>query len=132
MSDPELTTFQANQRYIKEGDGWRLGWDGNAPDFQGLLGGKGWAIELTALEFQEFCRLAQQLAQTMQAMASELMDEERITCEAESDLIWLEVEGFPTAYSLRFILHGGRRCEGQWDESAVAGIVPAITRLTLF
>jgi hypothetical protein len=66
-----------------------------------------------------------QLAQTMSQMASELMDEEKIACEAESDLLWMEVEGYPSAYTLRFILNTGRRCEGSWLAQAVPGLVQA-------
>lgn len=120
------------QRFVKEGPGWRLGWDDTALDYQGLLGGLGWAVELTEPEFKEFCRLTHQASQTMAAMATELMDEERLTCEAESDLLWLEVEGFPTAYTLRFMLHGGRRCEGQWEPDAALQVVQAMAHLALF
>jgi hypothetical protein len=117
---------------MKEGEGWRLGWDDAAPGYKGLLGGANWALELTADEFQDFCRLARQLADTLCAMATELMAEERITCEAESDLIWLEAEGFPKTYTLRFILTTGRQCEGQWEESATRELITALGQLTLF
>ena len=117
---------------MTEGQGWRLGWDPDATNYQGLLGGDGWALELTAEEFQDFCRLAGDLAQTMAAMTAELMDEERITCEAESDLIWLEAEGFPTQYSLRLIVTTGRRGEGSWHESVVTDLLAAVAGLTVF
>jgi hypothetical protein len=120
------------QRYMKEGQGWRLGWDPAVPVYQGLLGGVSWALELTAPEFQDFCRLAQQLAQNMGTMAAELMDEERITCEAESDLIWLEADGFAHDFTLRFILTTGRQVEGQWNETAAAELISALAGLTLF
>jgi len=48
-----------------------------------------------------FCRLSGQLVETMSHLASELMEEEKISCEAESDLLWLQVEGYAHAYSLR-------------------------------
>ncbi|MGB3312583.1 MAG: DUF1818 family protein [Nodosilinea sp.] len=120
------------QRFTKEGQGWRLGWDATAPDYKGLLGGATWAIELTEAEFSTFRRLAVDISQTMAAIAAELMEAERITCEAEADGLWLEVEGFPDAYSLRFILASGRRCEGEWDTFAAQQIVQAIQHLTLF
>ncbi|MGF1569973.1 MAG: DUF1818 family protein [Nodosilinea sp.] len=120
-----------DQRFLKEGNGWRLGWDAAAPHYKGLLAGADWAIELTELEFQEFCRLAPQLVQSLQTVAPELMDEERITCEAESELIWLELEGFPTAYSLRLIIHTGRRCEGGWNSEAAPQVIQAIAQLKL-
>lgn len=120
------------QRFIKEGAGWRVGWDPTAPTYPALLGSDTWALELTDQEFQDFCRLAQQLADTLQAMASELMDEERITCEAESDWVWVEVEGFPHDYTLRLILNTGRRCEGEWRSAAARELVHSLGGLTLF
>jgi hypothetical protein len=126
-----LTTL-SSQRFIKEGAGWRIGWNGSATLYQGLLAGSDWAVELTASEFQDFCRLAHQLAQTLNVMATELMDEERIACEAESELIWLEVEGFPHHYSLRFILTQGRQCEGEWPGSVVGELLTAIAWLAVF
>lgn len=119
-------------RLLKSGTGWRLGWDAEASEFKGLVGGDDWAIELTEAEFSDFCRLLEQLTSTMQQMASELMDQEAIACEAESDLIWLEVEGFPHAYSLRFILLSGRRSEGFWSATAVPELLLAIQTLQVF
>ena len=84
--------------------GWRIGWDPEAPNYKGLVGGEDWAFELTESELNDFCRLLVQLAQTMSEMASELMDEEKITCEAESDWLWMEGRGLSSAYTLRLIL----------------------------
>lgn len=114
------------QRTIQEGDGWRIGWDAAAPHYPGLLAGATWAMELTASEFQEVCRLAQQLAQQMQAMAEVLMEEEALTCDAESDLVWVEATGFPAAFTLRFILQSGRRGEGAWDQTATQSLLRAM------
>jgi hypothetical protein len=127
-------------RQLRSGDGWRLGWDENARcsadtqrvAFPGLVGGDEWAIELTAAELDDFCRLAAQLAETMGQMNQELMDEERICCEAESDLVWLEAEGFPHAYDLRLIVLTGRRGEGFWAAAAVPGLLQAMQVLKVF
>lgn len=119
-------------RLLKSGTGWRLGWDAEAAEFQGLVGDDQWAIELTQAELADFCRLLEQLSSTMQHMATELMDEEAIACEAESDLIWLEVEGFPQAYSLRLILLSGRRSEGFWSAAAVSELLLAVQTLQVF
>ncbi len=119
-------------RVIKTGDGWRLGWNPDAAEFQGLVAGDGWAIELTEAEFNDFCRLLGQLAATMTQMASELMDEEKIAIEAESDLVWMQVEGYPEAYSLQLILNAGRRCEGFWPAAAVPSLVQAAQVLKVF
>jgi hypothetical protein len=119
-------------KQVKSGEGWRLGWDEEAIDFQGLVGGEEWAIELTQAEFDDFCRLATQLAETMCQMSQELMEEERISCEAESDLIWLEVEGVPRSYSLRLMVLTGRRGEGGWSAAAVPGLLGAMPSLQVF
>jgi hypothetical protein len=130
---PELdATPTPTHRITREGPGWRLGWHPAEPTHQGLVGGEGWAIELTGPELDDFCRLLDQLATTMAAMAEELMDEERLTCEAESDQLWLEVEGFPTAYSLRLILSQGRRAEGSWSDRAVPALLAASRTLKTF
>ena len=114
-------------RHIKSGKGWRLGWNPSAEDFSGLVAGEQWAIELTAAELNDFCRSARQLSDTMRAMAVELMDEETLTCEQETSTIWLEAVGFPSRYSLRFILLSGRRSEGAWPAEAVDELVNALT-----
>ena len=119
-------------RILKKGKGWRVGWNPQAKTYPGLVGGDDWAIELTEAEFNDFSRLLEQLAQTMIAMNQELMDAERIACEAESELLWLEVEGYPTAYSLRLILNQGRRCEGNWPTEAVSELRQEIQRVKLF
>ena len=117
------------ERIVKNGSGWRLGWQPDAIDYQGLVGTDDWAIELTIAELDDFCRLLAQLAETMRNIASELMAEEKIACEAESDLMWMEVEGYPSAYSLRLILNQGRRCQGYWLPEALPGLVQAAQSL---
>ena len=119
------------ERIIKSGSGWRIGWTPEA-EYKGLVGSDDWAIELTEAELNDFCRLLNQLADTVNQMTAQLMDEERIACEAESDLLWMEVEGYPHAYSLRLILNQGRRCEGNWSEEAVPQLVQATRMLKVF
>ncbi|NEP15390.1 MAG: DUF1818 family protein [Leptolyngbya sp. SIO4C1] len=120
------------QRQISEGEGWRIGWDEGAATFPGLLGGADWALELSSVEFDDFCRLAQQLAETMSAMAAELMESECLTCEQETSHIWLEAAGLPERYSLRFILLTGRRGEGGWPPAVVPALLQAIAQLKVF
>ncbi|RAM51499.1 MAG: DUF1818 domain-containing protein [Hapalosiphonaceae cyanobacterium JJU2] len=120
------------ERVIKSGSGWRIGWNPSALEFKGLVGTDDWAIELTEAELNDFCRLLLQLADTMQQLTSELMDEEKIACEAESDLLWMEVEGYPHAYSLRFILNTNRCAEGKWNAAAVPGLLQAAGMVKVF
>lgn len=119
-------------RLIKTGAGWRLGWNPDAAEYKGLVGGDDWAIELTEAELNDFCRLLRQLAGTMSQMASELMDEEKIAVEAESDLLWVQVEGYPHAYTVQFILNAGRRGEGRWPVVAVPDLVQAAEILQVY
>ncbi len=120
------------ERLVKTGSGWRIGWNPDTPEFKGLVGTDDWAIELTEAELNDFCRLLAQLADTMKQLATELMEEEKITCEAESDLLWMEVEGYPDDYSLRFILNTGRSVEGKWNASAVPDLLQASGMLKVF
>jgi hypothetical protein len=113
------------EKILKYGSGWRLGWNPKAAIYKGLIGGDDWAIELTEAEWQDLRRLLSQLTATMAAMATELMDEERIACEAESELLWLEAVGFPDHYSLRLILYQGRGCEGNWSANALPELLAA-------
>lgn len=120
-----------SERRIRSGVGWRLGWKLDA-EYCGLVGGENWAIELTQAEFDDFCRLALQLSETIQHLATELMDEEKIACELESDRLWLEAEGYADAYSLRFILLTGRQAEAGWQPEAVPELLQAIQLLGVF
>ncbi|MGL4620573.1 DUF1818 family protein [Chroococcidiopsis sp.] len=119
-------------RIVKSGAGWRIGFDPEAKEFKGLVGAEDWAIELTQAELQDFCRLSMQLSNTMSQMEPELMDEEAIACEAESHFIWMEVEGYPHAYSLRLILNTGRRVEVSWAADAVPDLIRAAQMLFVF
>ncbi|MDJ1185889.1 DUF1818 family protein [Roseofilum casamattae] len=114
---------------IREGNGWRVGWRPDAREYPALLAGADWAIELTNAELEEFCRLLQQLVDSLQHIAPELMDAEKITCEAEGSLIWMEVEGFPHFFSLHFILNTGRRMEGSWPDSVTPEVINALNLL---
>jgi Domain of unknown function (DUF1818) len=119
-------------RQLKQGNGWRLGWNPEAEVFQGLVGGDDWAIELTETELEDFCRLIVQLTDALRQISSELMDEERVSCEVESDRLWLEAEGFPQSYTLRLLLLTGRGAEGTWSEMAVPELIQAVQMLKIF
>ncbi|MGF1515369.1 MAG: DUF1818 family protein [Elainellaceae cyanobacterium] len=117
---------------MTQGEGWRLGWDPDASVFTGLVGSDRWSLELTQPELEDFCRLLLELAETMKAMAADLMPEERLCCEVESKQVWLEAEGFAHSYELHLILQEGRRGEGYWSAAAVAELILAVQTLGLF
>lgn len=120
------------ERLIKNGVGWRVGWNADAEKYQGLVGTEDWAIELTAAELNDFSRLLNQLIDTMNQMESELMAEERIAIDAETELLWMEVEGYPDAYTLRLILNSDRRCEGNWKVGVATELAVALQTLRVF
>lgn len=126
-----MDNFQT-QRRLQEGPGWRLGFDPQRQIYQGLVGGATWAIELTEPEFQDFCRLVQQLDETLRAIAEELMEEEKITCAVESEWVWLEAEGYSDRFSLRLILNQGRGCEGHWSEEETPALIAAVSHFAVF
>lgn len=117
---------------LQTGKGWRLGWDPSRGAFPALVGAEDWALELTEAEFLDFCRLSHQLASTLSSVAEGLMEEERISCEVESDRLWLEAEGFPQEYELRLMLLTGRRGEGRWSAIAVPPLLQALQTLGNF
>ena len=116
-------------RRLIEGMGFRVGWDPDGGEFVGLVGTEEWAIELTAAEWTDFARLATQLSETMAAMTTELMDEESMSVELESDRLWIEVQGDPTHYGLRFMVQEGRCVEGAWKAEGVPGLLKALVQL---
>ena len=117
---------------LKEGTGWRLGWDDERGIFKALVGGEHWALELTAAEFDDLLRLARQLAKTMETMAAELMPDEHITCEQETSMLWMEADGYAQSYSLRFILLSGRGGEGTWPAAIVPAVLEGLGRINVF
>ncbi|NEQ48518.1 MAG: DUF1818 family protein [Leptolyngbya sp. SIO3F4] len=119
-------------KMLREGTGWRLGWDNKRGNFKALVGGENWAIELTQDEFEDLRRLAQQLASTMAAIANELMPDEQIICEHETEHLWMEAEGFHHSYSLRFILINGRGGEGAWPAKIVPEVLRSLELINVF
>ncbi len=109
-----------------------MGWRPASCDYPGLVGSDDWAVELTAAELADFCRLLQQLSQTIAHLSAELMAEEKIDCEVESDRLWLQAVGYCDSYSLRLVLSGGRQAEGNWTTTAVPDLIAAATTLGLF
>ena len=117
---------------LRSGSGWRLGWNPAAEPFCGLVGADDWAIELTQAELDDFCRLLMQLAETIESLRAELMPEENLSCEVESDRVWLAAEGTPQAYALHLMLLSDRRAEGSWTAAAVPALLQAVQTLRVF
>jgi Domain of unknown function (DUF1818) len=120
-------------KIIKSGENWRIGWDSNATnEYNYLIGGENWAFELTTAEITDFYHLLSQLIETMQQISTELMEEETITIDAETDLLWMQIEGYPHDYNLYFIIHSPRRTEGNFPSIVIPHLMQALQMLQVF
>jgi hypothetical protein len=117
-------------KQLLRGDGWRIGLRSDVDLYRGLVGADSWAIELTEHELKDFCKLAVQLAETMQIMATELSDGEKICCTLETEDISLEVSGYPHEFELHLQLLNGRQSEGMWAADAVPFLLRAIALIS--
>ena len=113
-------------KQLLSGSGWRLGYMPDAEVFVGLVGGDRWAVELTSVELRDFCRLSLELAEAMHQMQQELSDQEKLTCESETEHLYIEVAGYPDEFSLYFRLSTGRNFEGSWPEDVVPDLLESI------
>ena len=114
---------------VQEGEGWRWLVDPTRHPFSVLIGGKGWASELTAEEALRLGKGLLQLVQEHRALASQLMPEEAISLELERGPLWIALEGDRHVWTLRFVLTpgaGGRAIEGSWLPGASAALVAAL------
>jgi hypothetical protein len=128
---------------IEEGDGWRLVIDPARAPFGVLIGGAGWATELTRAEAALLRRGVLRLVEQHGALVSGLMAEESLTLEFEAALtadpagppgeLWLELEGDRQRWSLRFVLTPGphrRGVEGSWGPVASRSLAVVLQQQT--
>jgi hypothetical protein len=127
----------------REGEGWRLAWDAQRHAFPLLIGGEGWATELTATEGQALLKAIRDLRAQHAALVDSLMEEETIALEhtasvfpasggEEAGELWVALEGDRNVWSLRFVLQppaGKRGLEGAWGEGAAEAFARACAGL---
>ena len=115
----------------QEGPGWRLAWDPTRSDFCVLIGGDGWAAELTQLEWSELVALAVELDHQHRLLVDQLMDEEAIELELDRGVWWGCLSGDRDQWGLRILLTPlqGRAAEGEWPAPAAAAVVAAMRTL---
>ena len=120
-----------------EGPGWRLAWredgepSGGQP-FAVLIGGQGWAVELTAAEARALANLTLDLIAEHQALVDQLLAEEAICLELERSPWWLALEGDRLQWSLKGVLSpeaGQRALEVSWSVEASGALCQALQRL---
>jgi hypothetical protein len=116
----------------REGEGWRLAWDGSRQPFSVLMAGEGWAAELTEVEASALRDAVADLVAQHQGLVDQLMEEEAIELELERDPWWLAIEGDRSSWSLRVVLTpevGQRAMEGSWSVAAARPFSQALQQL---
>jgi len=116
----------------QEGEGWRLAWDGAHQPFAVLIGGEGWAAELTLAEAEALRAAVADLVGQHAALVDQLMAEEAIELELERGVWWLAVAGDREQWDLRVVLTpeaGQRAIEGSWPAPASAAFTRALQQL---
>ena len=73
---------------LQEGPGWRLARDPSRGEFSILVGGEGWAFELTETEWKDFVGLLSTLESQHCALKDQLMAEEAIELELDRGVWW--------------------------------------------
>ena len=117
---------------VQEGEGWRLLVDPARYPFVVLIGGAGWAAELTAEEAQSLRQGFGQLMEQHAAIADQLMEEESIGLELDLGGLWMALEGDRRDWQVRFVLtpEGLQRgLEGGWDAAASQAVAVALAQL---
>lgn len=114
----------------QEGPGWRLARDPSRGLFPVLIGGDGWAIEITESEWQGLMALLCDLSDQHQLLMDQLMEEEAISLELERQPWWGCLDGDRYAWSLQLVLEGneqqGRGAEGFWPAPAAQAMTAAL------
>lgn len=127
---------------ISEGEGWRLLVDRQRSPYAALIGGQGWACELTGAELRALQEAIRRLKDQHRALAGELMAEEDLELDIELPLatpeggaegsLWLGLSGDRQRWSLRLVLSagpGGRSVEGSWSVDASQAFAAALEPL---
>jgi len=125
---------------VREGEGWRLGIDPSRHPFFALIGGHGWAAELTSDELIALRHAISRLRRQHAELVDQLMSEESIALELELPLsasgpsgsLWVALEGDRRDWSLRFVLSPGgdlRAFEGAWSLAASGPFAAALEGL---
>jgi hypothetical protein len=95
------------------------------------LGCGTWTIEFSPVEWEQFVQQFRTLAQTWQSIQGELMPEEALTLDSESETIRLQAEGQPEQWGMWLQLCSGRKVEGYLDSPLVMELLRRIGNSTL-
>ena len=116
----------------REGEGWRLAWDAGRHPFSVLIGGDGWAAELSEAEAFGLRDGLRDLIDQHRQLIDQLIAEEAIELELERGGWWICLDGDRQGWTLRVVLSpepGQRAIEGSWTREAAAGFSAALSQL---
>ena len=96
-----------------------------------MVGGEGWAFELTSPEWKEFVDLHSTLEAQHSALKDKLMAEEAIELELDRGVWCGCLAGDCQSWSLAIVLtpEEGRGVEGFWPAPTAAALVAAVRTL---
>ena len=114
----------------KEGPGWRLIRDSSRDNFSTLIGGESWAIELNQFEWKTLVKVVIDLSDQYKNIKDQLMGDEDITLELESDP-WLAIlKGDQNGWKLKLILDSNdslnRGAEVSWPRNVTTNVANAM------
>ena len=114
----------------KEGPGWRLIRDSSRENFSTLIGGESWAIELNQFEWKTLVKVVIDLSDQYKNIKEQLMGDEDITLELESDP-WLAIlKGDQNGWKLKLILDSSdslnRGAEVSWPRNVTTNVANAM------
>ena len=114
----------------EEGSGWRIIRDSSRDNFSTLIGGESWAIELNQYEWENLVKVVIDLSDQYKKTKDQLMDEEDITLEMESNP-WLAIlKGDKNGWQLKLILDPrdslSRSAEFSWPRNVTSNLLNAM------
>ena len=117
----------------KEGPGWRIIRDSSREHFPTLVGGESWAIELNKLEWESLVKLVIDLSDQYKDIKKQLMGDEDITLEMESNPWFAILQGDQYGWNLKLILDSSdsldRGAEFSWPREVTSNIVNAMRKM---
>ncbi len=114
----------------KEGPGWRLIRDSSRDNFSTLIGGESWAIELNQFEWKTLVNVVIDLSDQYKNIKDQLMGDEDITLELESDPWFAILKGDQNGWKLKLILDSSdslnRGAEVSWPRNVTTNVANAM------
>ena len=90
------------------------------------LGCSTWTLEFSPVEWDQFVQQFKTLAQTWQSIQEELMPEEALTLDSESETIRLQAEGQKEQWGMWLQLCSGRKVEVYLDPPVIMELLKRI------